>query len=396
MLRTYKYRVYPSKAQLVRLASWEGALRWLWNLALEQRLIGLARPKGYRKYYTYFDQSADVTGLRKEVPWLNDVPRHACSQVLKTLDAAWQRCFRKVSGRPKFKKRSRCVSITEPDNTRFKLHEYKFHFPKIGVLPIIIDRPFVGEQRTCTLKRDIDQWFVHIVCEISTVTSPSRTEPIVAIDRGVTNVVADSDGQVISSPLYYEKARKQLARAQRTLARKQRGSNNRKKQGVRVAKIHRKTRRQREHFLHTLSYRYAKSHGTVVLEDLQVQNMIRVGGGLSRNMADQGWGIFECFLRYKLEASGGTLVKVPAQYSSQTCFACKSIDKASRNGESFVCTACGHSDHADINAAKVLKTRASRSCQLVEGSPVGSLRSKKSAAKPFQYRKDTAAGNVTK
>ncbi len=119
--------------------------------------------------------------------------------------------------------------------------------------------------------------------------------------------------------------------------------------------------------------------------------MIKVGGGLARGILDQGWGMFERVLKYKLEASGGSLVKVPAQYSSQTCFECKVIDKASRNGETFACVACGHSNHADLNAAKNLKARMSNSCQTVEDKPLGIRRSSKSVVKPFRYRKDTTA-----
>jgi putative transposase len=150
-------------------------------------------------------------------------------------------------------------------------------------------------------------------------------------------------------------------------------------------------RRQREQVIQTLSYRYAKSHGTVVLEALNTKGMIRVGGGLARGIADAGWGRLAQCLRYKLAWSGGRLVEVPAAYSSQTCSACDAVDARSRRGEAFCCTSCGYQDHADLNAAKVLKTRASRSCQPVEASAVlAGLRSRKSKLRVPRRSKSSA------
>src|SRR5690606_17054361 len=133
------------------------------------------------------------------------------------------------------------------------------------------------------------------------------------------------------------------------------GSSRRKKAQLRVMRLHRKVRRQREHTLHVLSARLAKSHGVVVIEKLNVAGMIQ--GNLSRSIADAGWSRFAEMLRYKLAWSGGTLIEVPAHYSSQTCSLCGVVDAASRKRERFCCTACGHTDHADLNAAKVLKQR---------------------------------------
>src|SRR5262249_42160719 len=146
---------------------------------------------------------------------------------------------------------------------------------------------------------------------------------------------------------------------------------------VRVMRLHRKVRRQREHVLHCLSAVYAKSHGTVVVEKLNVRGMVK-NRHLARHIAGASWGRFVEMLRYKLAWSGGTLVEVPAQYSSQTCSACGVIDEASRRAERFRCLSCGYLDHADLNAAKILKSRANRSALPVEGSlMLGSRRSRK-------------------
>jgi putative transposase len=380
--KSFRYRIYPTPAQVARFAAWEGTLRFLWNLANEQRLLGLARSKDERRYYTAFDQINELTELRAELPWLADVPRNVCTQLLVELDKAWQRCFKKLAHAPRWKQRGKdSLSLCEPHPKMWRLDGDMIRFPKVGNLRAVIHRPIEGKPKTCTVKRDGDQWFASISCEVEIADPAPRPEPVVALDRGVINLVADSDGKLIESPRFYTRAMARLARAQRSVSRKQKGSANQKKAKLRVARIHREVRRQREHFVQTLSARYTKSHGVVGVEKLQINHMVeqQKNCGLSRSILDSGWGqLVEC-LRYKLAWSGGTLVEVPAAYSSQTCSECGCVDSKSRRSQSeFVCTACGNRDHADLNAAKVLKQRVNRSLKPVEGSLPGStLRSRK-------------------
>lgn len=378
--KAFRFRVYPTAAQAARLDAWSDSLRWLWNLANEQRLIGCARPREQRVYPTAFDQINDLTDLRSEVTWLADVSRDACAQLLVELDKAWQRCFKKIGRAPRWKHRGRdVVSCTLPRPKTWRLADNALSFQKIGTMRAVVHRPLEGKPKTCTIKRDGDQWFASIVCEIERVEPVSRTTPIVAIDRGVVNVAADSDGRIIEAPRHYRSALRRLARAQRAVSRRKKGSKNQKKAKVRVMRIHRKVRRQREHFLHVLSHDYAKSHGTVVIEKLQISNMVKANRGLARGILDAGWSRFGEMLRYKLAWSGGMILEVPAAYSSQECSACGCVDAGSRVSQSFFCcTACGHQDHADLNAAKVLKSRAHCSVLLGEGSlKSGTLRTKK-------------------
>jgi putative transposase len=213
----------------------------------------------------------------------------------------------------------------------------------------------VGRPRRCTIRREVDQWFVAIQCEATIPDPVPRTRPGVALDRGVTNLLADSEGVLVPNPQHLEASLRRLAHAQRVVARRRPGSARCARARLRVAKLHRKIRRQRPHTLHVLSARYAKSHGVVVVEQLNVAGMVR--GGLGRQISGAGWSSFCTRLRSKLEATGGTLVEVAAAYSSQTCLACGRIDAASRAGDRFRCVACGHEDHADVNAARVLLSR---------------------------------------
>jgi putative transposase len=372
----HRFRIYPSEKQAARLLAWESALRFLWNLALEQRRLGLARPA--RHYPTAFDQINELTELRAQVPILADVPRNVCAQLLVELDKAWQRCFGRLARAPRFKRKGRdYLGLTEPHPKVWRLEGRVLRFPKLGTLRAVVHRPLVGKPKSCTLRRDGDQWFVSIVCEIERPDPAPRTEPIVALDRGITHLIADSDGQLVQAGKPLEAALRRLAKAQRIVSRRKKGSSNRKKAIVRVQKLHRKVRRQRDHLLHTLSAAYAKSHGTVVVERLQIANMIR-NRPLARRIADAGWNRLVELLRYKLAWTGGQLVEVAAAYSSQTCSACGAIDPQSRYGERFRCTHCGHVDHADLNAAKILKSRVNRSALPVEGTPPeGTRRSRK-------------------
>ena len=373
--KAFRYRIYPTPAQEARLRRWNDALRFLWNLAHEQRLLGLSRTD--KRYPMAFDQINELTELRAAMPWLADVPRNVCAQLLVDLDRAWQRCFKKLGRAPRWKRKGKdFLSLTEPHPKVWRLTGTTLRFPKLGNLRAVIHRPLEGKPKSCTLRREGDQWFASILCEVEVVGTAPRNGPVIAIDRGITHLLADSNGKLTANPRHLQKTLARLARAQRVVARRKKGSKKREKAKLRVMRIHRKVRRQREHTLHVLSARLAKSQGVVVIEKLNVAGMIR--GNLSRSIADAGWSRFAEMLRYKLAWSGGTLIEVPAAYSSQTCAVCGHVDAASRRGERFCCTGCGHLDHADVNAAKVLKARANRSCLPVEGSvPEAALRSGK-------------------
>jgi putative transposase len=372
-----RFRVYPTPEQETRLVAWEAALRFLWNLALEQRRLGLARP--HRIFPTAFDQINELTHLRDELPWLADVPRNVSNQLLIELDKAFQRCFQRLGRAPRWKKKDRdFLGFTEPHPKVWRLEGKKLRFPKLGNLRVVAHRALEGTPKSCTLKRDGDQWFVSILCEVEMPDPAPRSEPVLGLDRGIRALVADSDGNLVENPSHLEHGLKKLARAQRVLSRRKKGSKNRQKAKARVARIQRKIRRQRHHVLHELSARLSKSHATVVVEKLQIQNMLKANHGLARRISDASWGLLVEMLRYKLAWSGGTLLDVPAAYSSQTCSHCGHIDAMSRNGPRFVCTRCGHDEHADVNAAKILKSRANRSALPVEGSLLeGSRRSRK-------------------
>lgn len=425
--RGYKYRVYPTSDQEVVLFRWERTLRFLWNLGLEQWHMWMSgmvptRWRGERHmwlaagvkeedveplgeiywchskhhdstrkgwvaggdpdapktrtvasiYPSAMGQIRELTDLRAEHPWIAEVPRNVQESLFFDLEAAWKRCFER-GGTPHWKRRGDAVGMCESHGRAFKLDQDYVTFPKLGKVRAVIHRPLGGKQKAITLTRDGDQWFVSVMCEVEIADPPSSTKPAVGIDRGVVNLLADSDGRVVCGDQEREAMmRARLARAQRGVARKKKGSKNRQKAIDRVARLHRTVRRQREHVLHVESARYAKNHGVIVLEKLHVKAMtasaagsvaepgskVRQKAGLNRSILASGWGKFAEMLRYKVVPEGGEIREVVAAYTSQTCSRCGHVDAASRSSQAvFRCTACGHEEHADTNAAKIILSR---------------------------------------
>jgi putative transposase len=385
--RPRKYRIYPTPAQEAILRSWERTLRFLWNVCNRQRFDGLARGprlklekgEGSQKIFVSLsDQQKQMTEMLTEAPDVAEVQCQARQKTLADLDMAWQRCFKKIGGRPHFKRHDDAMRIFAPVATvKYEVIGGLLSFlgPRyapLGSLKIVLDRPLEGRVSSWSIKRELDEWYVVAQCAIIVDDPLPSTLPAVGIDRGVVLFSADSDGRTIEAPRFGEKAERRIARAQRQLAKKARGSKNRAKAVVRLAKIQRNVARRRKVFTNTESLYYAKANGTVVVEALRVKNMtasaagtvdepgsnVSAKAGLNRSILDAGWTQFRDQLKYKLAERGGSLVEVPPEYTSQTCAACGVVDASSRGSQSdFTCTACGHHENADVNAAKNVLAR---------------------------------------
>jgi putative transposase len=386
--RSYRFRIYPTAEQIARVSGWEHALRYLWNTMHAERLHKLEFDV---KLPSAFDQINDVTVLRKVYPWLAEVPRDVTAQVIVELDKAWQRCFRKMAQMPRFKRkiaRDRAPMI-ESHAKKFRVDDSGCHgtvvFPKLGAIRTVIHRRIEGVSKTCAIVRDGDRWFVAISCEIEIADPAPSTKPAVAIDRGVVNLIADSDGRVVPGVRPMEALRARVAKAQRRVAHKTKGSKNQKKARVKVARLQRKARLQREAVLHSESKHYTKNHGVVIVEQLDIRSMTKSASGtieepgmnvaqkrgLNRAILDAGWGKFAFMLRYKAEREGVSVVEVRAAYSSQTCAVCGVVDGESRRSQSeFECVACGHKANADVNAAKVLLSRGMHGGEVCGGDVI--------------------------
>lgn len=372
MNRTYKYRVYPSEGQLKKLTQWDHACRYLANLSLEQWKLGLSRPKGERKYPKFVQTCRELTEIRKETPWLADLPVHVVQTVAHNVENSWKRCFQKVSRAPRWKRKGKdSMSFTEPESRIWKLDSKRqlLHFPKLGNIRVNLHRPLQGKPSSCTLKRTGNAWYATICVELTPEAIPSHNSDVIGLDRGIVLLVADSDGATVQNPQFLKKSLQHLKKVQRKADRKKKHSANQKKAYQRVAQVYARVARRRDHYLHQVSLRYSKSHGVIGVEKLVVMNMVKIGRGLAQSILDAGWGQLVSQMKYKSEAAGGKVIEVPAAYSSQECSECRCVDSASRASQAlFSCTSCGHTENADLNAAKVIKKRTIRSLLTGEGS----------------------------
>ena len=367
--RAWKYKLELTPHQEGTLSSWLSGLRWLYNLANEQRVLNYRQ---FRKNLGYFDQSAELPKLKKECPFLAEIPHCCLQQKLRDLDAAYKSFFKQGRGFPNFKKRGQGESARFPDGKGTPVSYRKgkrtsfVRIPRLGLIKFISSQPILGTIKNCTITRRAGSYYISFQTEYEAVILKNKKNPV-GIDMGVTNFVTTSNGTHIEAPTErIKRLEKKLAREQRKLSRKEKGSKNKDKQRARVAKLHLKISNIRKDAIHKTTSQLVKNHGTVVVENLDIKSMAASAAGtvespgtsvaqkrgLNRAIMRQGWFEFKRQLSYKLEWSGGELIKVAPRYTSQACSECGHVEKSNRNKEKFACTLCGYKDHADINAAK--------------------------------------------
>lgn len=367
-LKAFKFRLRPTRDQQTFLGQIVGCARYCYNRALK---LQMDRHENGLKKLSYPELSKELTIWKKqeESSFLKEVPAQILQQKLMDLDKAYQNFFQKRAGFPKFRKRGIHDSIRFPEARQIHLDEKNstINLPKIGKIRYVNSRPLTGRLKNVTVSWQSGHWYMSIQTEEEVVSPVHESNQIVGIDRGITRFLTLSDGTVVAPANALSKRLKKLRRAQRILARRQKGSANRRKQRQKVAQIHRKIANTRQDFLHKVTSHLAKTYGTIILEDLRVKNMsasasgtlanpgknVRAKAGLNRSILDQGWSEFHRQLTYKQAWRGGQVIVVPPAYTSQQCSCCGHISPENRNNQAvFRCVGCGHEDNADLNAAK--------------------------------------------
>ena len=377
------FRLYPTPEQAAQMVQIAGACRFVYNLALEQRRDWY-RP-GRR--FNFASQCREVTQLRAEVDWLKAVPVHTLQQALCDLERAYQNWWAGRAQAPTPRRKGLNDRFRFPDPVSLAVERTgtssgRVKLPKLGWVRLRGWAALPGDIRNITVSRRAGHWFAAVQCEREGAEPVLSTLPPIGIDLGVAVFAALSDGTSIAPVNHGKTALKALRKAQRALARKTRGSANRRKAVRRVAKLQKRVTDARKDFLHKHSTIIAKSHGMVVVEALPVRAMsasakgtaaepgrrVQQKAGLNRAILDQGWGLFRTMLAYKLVDRGGKLVEVPAAHTSQTCACCGHVDAANRQSQAvFVCGRCGHRANADTNAAINILRRADSALKPVEG-----------------------------
>ena len=361
-IRGITYRLIPgTKARARQLACLAGACRWIWNEMLDLQNETYELSQMYRckcPNPTFFTLGKVFTQIRKHTPWLQDLSFPVVRYTLKHQADAWAQYFKGVRGRPKFKGKRGDDSFTVPFDV--KLRSNHIYIPKIGWLVIRGNNPYPnGKPLSATVKQCGRKWFCSVTYEVN-LPKPFDNGLAIGIDRNVGQV-ATSNGNMIPLPdtAMLEQRQKHY---QRMVARRQKGSNRRKRAVQHLGNVGRRLTNKRKNWCHQLSRVLANTASEIIVENLNTKAMTRSAegtidepgknvkqkSGLNREILKSGWGMLEGMLGYKAH----TFTKVPARHTSQKCSQCGHVTKENRKTQSkFECVSCGHSGNADINAA---------------------------------------------
>ena len=357
----YKFRLYPNQEQEKLIARTFGCCRFVFNHYLAFRRDAYEQTGETLNYYAC---AKDMTGLKQyeETLWLKEVDATALQSSLRDLDDAYQHFFRRVKigekpGYPKFRSRhhhkqsykSKCVG------SNIKVLEGAVQLPKLGLVKCRISRSVQGRILSATVSRSASgKYYVALCCRLDQdLPKLPSTGAVVGLDVGIKSFVVSSDGVEYPNPKYLRQSEKKLARLQRQLSRKTKGSENWNKARIQVARLHEHIANQRRDMQHKLSTEIVRQNDVICIEDLAPKNMVR-NHKLAKSISDASWGEFRRQLTYKAEWYGKQLVAVDRFYpSSQTCSECGAQWPGTKDLKvrHWVCPECGAVLDRDTNAA---------------------------------------------
>ena len=358
MLKSYKYRIYPTPEQQTLINKTFGCCRFIYNLALETKNYAYAT---HRKNLSCFDLINQLPELKKENGWLKEVDSQALQQSITNLDKAFTSFFKGTTKFPNFKKKQGTESYRIPNGNLIKINRNKLVVPKFQEgIKMIIDREIIGKIKHANITRtSTDKFFVSILVDTNDLI-PKKKQIVenksIGIDLGLSHFLIMSDGTKIDNPKYLRKSLGRLKFFQKQVSRKKKGSLNKKKAIKRVNIIHEKIVNQRNDFLHKISDSITKKYDTVCFEDLQINNMVK-NHKLALSINDAAWGRFVQFVKYKAEWRGKNVLQIPTfQPSTKICSNCgftnRNLTLADRE---WKCPKCEINHDRDVNAAINIK-----------------------------------------
>lgn len=341
---------------------------FLYNCALQERK---SHYKKYNKSISYNSQSAQLPEIKKEfAEQTQSIYSQSLQQVLKRLDRSYQNFFRRVKqksdkvGFPRFKSADRFRSIVFPQadlkTGGIKLLASKklsiFGLP--GEVKIKWHRPFQGRCKQITLLKQGDKFYIIMSCDEVPLEPLAKTNKTIGIDLGLTSFITADDGTKFHHPKPYKTSKQKLVYLNKKLAAKQRGSNNRKRAKLRLAKAYQKVSDIRNDFLHKIAKQLVTENDMIYLEKLNVKGMLEAKGFEvnSGNIQDASWARFASILSYKAERAGRLIVEVDPRNTSKMCSKCWNIkNNLSLSDREYNCEACGFAGDRDQNAAINIK-----------------------------------------
>src|SRR3990167_2247904 len=353
MFKVFKYRLYPTRKQVVSMTSQLEGHRFLYNQALAQRkeiYEQTAKGIGY-----IFQATNLLPKIRKGNQNLSLCNYSSLQQTLRRLNKSFKTFFRRIkagekAGYPRFKPSDRFNTINYATlNDGCQIKENRLYLQNVGYIKVKWHRPIDGNIKTLSITRRNNKWYVSFIVEYDINPLP-KTGKEIGIDVGLNVFITTSNGQQVKSPKYLKQSERKLAKSQKLLSRRKKGSARRKKARILVAKHHEKISNQRLDFCHQVTNSLVKNYDGFAVENLNIKNMVK-NKYLSKSIHDAGWGMFLNILKCKAESAGRWYQEISPNRTSQKCSFCGKVVKKSLAVRMHNCPYCGLSLDRDVNAA---------------------------------------------
>ncbi len=371
--KAFRYRLYPSRTQARRLAAILETCRFFYNDCLAERKTAYQeRGETVGKYA----QLRQVKERKATNPWAKDVHSHVLQTVVQDLAKAFDAFFRRIKagetpGYPRFKGRNRWHSFGFKEHGNgFRVDGRRLKLSGIGRLAVRWHRPTEGQIKTLRISKQAGKWFASFSCVVDEPTPLPATGMDVGIDVGLSSLITTSEGEQVAHPRFYRKAQRQLRVAQRRVARRVKGSQNRRKAIVMLQRQHERVGDQRKDYLNKLAHDLVGRYDRIALEDLTITRMVH--GNLAKSILDAGWGYLVQRLTHKAASAGRVVVLVDPRYTSKTCSGCGARFAGLTLKDRWVNCACGLSLDRDHNAAINILNRGGQ-LRWSSSSPIGGL-----------------------